>query len=158
MKTIEVLTLGAALAFGMGESCPKQAMQAAASVAGCYQFERDAGAKTLGLPWGVVLEDAALGPGWPLVNDRPGVRRAVTALSAKDRADAPFGYWAAAPGDSIEVGYPGGGATVLFLAPSGKDLVGRGYAAGDVVRPGRPMGAERPSSAVVARRVLCGAS
>jgi hypothetical protein len=158
MRRIEAVALGAALAFGMGESCPNEAMQAASSIAGCYQFQYDAGAKALGLPWGVVLEDAALGPGWPLVSDRPGVRRATTALSATERADHPFGYWAPAKGDSIEIGHPGGGGFVLTLAPSGQDLIGRGYAAGDVVRPGQPMGAERPSSPVVARRVLCGAS
>jgi hypothetical protein len=157
MRAIEVTAVCAVLAFGMGESCPKQAAQAAASLVGCYQFEHDAGAKALGLPWGVVLEDAALGPGWPLVSDRPGVRRATTALSATDRADHPFGYWAPAQGDSIEIGHPGGGALVLTLTPSGQDLIGRGVAAGDAVRPGEAMG-PRPSSPVVARRVLCGAS
>ena len=151
-----MVALGAALAFGMGESCPKEAQQqAVAATAGCYQFVHDAGAKALGLPWGFVLEDAPLGPGWPLVSDRPGVLRASTALTATERADHPFGYWAP-KGDSIEIGHPGGGGIVLTLAPSGQDLIGQGVAAGDAVPMGGAMG-PRPPSPVTARRVLCGA-
>lgn len=155
MKRIEVIAVGAALVFGMAESCPKETEQAASSLAGCYQFVRDAGAKALGLPWGFVLEDAPLGPGWPLVADRPGVRRAATALSATEREDHPFGYWAP-KGDSIEIGHPGGGGIVLTLGVVGQDLVGRGVAAGDAVPMGSAPGPRAPAN-VTARRVLCGA-
>jgi hypothetical protein len=137
-------------------ACASGASSQPSALAGCYQFERNAGARALGLPWGFVLEDAPLGAGWPLVGDRPGVQRALTATSPTGRADAPFGYWAPA-GDSIEIGHPGGGGFVLTLAAAGQDLTGQGVAVGDAVPPGGAMG-PRPPAAVVARRVLCGAS
>jgi hypothetical protein len=131
---------------------------AAADAIGCYQFVRDAGATGLGLPWGFVLEDAALEPEWPVLGRAPDARRALTATSATARADHPFGYWVRTPGDTIEVGYPGfGGGFVLRLAPSGQDLIGLGRPVGDAVAPGQPTGL-RPALAVTARRVLCGAS
>ena len=131
---------------------------AAADPIGCYQFERGAGATELGLPWGFVLEDAALESEWPVLRRAPDARRAQTATSATERLDHPFGYWARIQGDSIEVGYPGfGGGFMLRLAPSGQDLVGIGRPVGDAVSPGQPLG-PRPALAVTARRVLCGAS
>ena len=124
---------------------------------GCYQFERDAGAAALALPWGVELENEPLGAGWPLMADLAGVRRARTASGPVERDDHPFGYWRPASGDSIEVGHPGGGGVTLMLAPRGQDLIGSGTASGDALRLGAAPGARTPAP-VVARRVLCGAS
>jgi hypothetical protein len=146
----------AVVALGLtAAACPPARMEGALPL--CFQFERNVGARTLGLPWGFVLEDEALDAGWPLLSERVGVRRALTATSPAGRADNPFGYWAPAAGDSIEIGHPGGGGVVLTLARSGQDLVGQGVAAGDAVPVGGTMGPRAPV-AVTARRVLCGAS
>ncbi|MSR37134.1 MAG: hypothetical protein EXR95_10935 [Gemmatimonadetes bacterium] len=149
------LSLGSVLVLTLGWSCAS--VPPADPAVGCYQFERNAWARTLGLPWGLVLEDAGLGTGWPLLADRTDVRRAATATSPTQRADHPLGYWAPAAGDSIEVGHPGGGGLVLTLARSGRDLIGRGVAAGDAVPLGGASGPRAPVT-VVARRVLCDAS
>jgi hypothetical protein len=146
------VTVTAALA-----ACASGASSQASELAGCYQLERNAGARALGLPWGFVLEDEELGAGWPLVSERAGVQRARTATSPTGRADVPFGYWASAAGDSVEIGYPGGGGVVLTLASTGQDLIGQGVAVGDAVPLGGAMGPRAPV-AVTARRVLCGAS
>ena len=131
---------------------------AESGVAGCYQFERNAEARELGLPWGIELRADALAPGSPVLDRAPDARIAETATSPSARQDHPFGYWARVAGDSIEIGYPGpGGALVLRLAPSGQDLIGAGRAVGDVRRPGDPAG-PRPPLGVAARRVLCGAT
>lgn len=154
----ELAAVAAAVSLGLGTSCPQQPLaQAASGLVGCYQFERDAGARALGLPWGVELQEAGLGPGWPLLSDRAGVRRAATATSATAREDHPFAYWAPATGDSIEVGHPGGGGIVLTLAAIGADLIGGGVPAGDAVPLGGSMKPRTPVP-VVAHRVLCGAS
>jgi hypothetical protein len=147
--------LAAALTLALG-ACASGASSQPSALAGCYQLERNPGARTLGLPWGFVLEDTPLGPGWPLVADR-GARRALTATSATGRADNPFGYWAPAAGDSVEVGHPGGGGVGLRLGRAGPDLTGRGVAVGDAVPIGGAMGPRAPA-AVAARRVTCGAS
>lgn len=150
--------LALAVAFGIGWSCgPARMVQSASSPVGCYQFERGPGARALGLPWGVELEDVPLGPGWPLTTGIEGVRRALTETSPTERADHPFGYWRGIAADSVEIGHPGGGGVVLTLAREGQDLIGRGVAAGDAVSLGGPLG-PRPPEPVVARRVLCGAS
>ena len=154
-RSARAAALNVAMTAAMG-ACASGASSQPSELAGCYQFERNAGARTLGLPWGFVLEDGELGPGWPLVADRVGVQRALTATSPTGRADFPFGYWAPA-GDSIEIGHPGGGGFVLTLAPQGQDLIGQGVAVGDAVPLGGAMG-PRPPAAVIARRVLCGAS
>ena len=148
------------LAGALGAACAGAQQPAAESVVGCYQFVQDAGARALGLPWGFVLEEAALEPGWLVSASTPDARRALTATSPTARQDFPFGYWArtGVQRDSIEVGYPGGGGGfALRLAPSGPDLVGLGRAVGDAVAPGRPAG-PLPPTPVTARRVLCGAS
>lgn len=155
MSRLRATALLSALA-ASGAACPAPQDGVVAELPACFQFERNAGARALGLPWGFVLEDEALGSGWPLVADRPGVRRARTATSPTERADQPFGYWAPA-GDSVEIGYPGGGGVVLTLSPQGQDLIGQGVAVGDAVPLGGAMG-PRPPHPVVARRVLCGAS
>lgn len=127
------------------------------AVAGCYQFRWDAGARALGLPWGLVLLDEPLGEGWLVARQFPAARRAETATSPTGREDHPFGYWRRTSGDSVEVGHPGGGAGfVLTLAPEGRDLVGRGAAVGDALAPGQPPGPAAPRP-VVAFRVVCGA-
>ena len=144
-----------ALSVGLVWSCAS--VPVTDPVVGCYQFERNSGARTLGLPWGVVLEDGPVGAGWPLLADLEGVRRARTATSPTGRADHPFGYWHVTPNDSLEIGYPGGGGLVLSLIRQGQDLVGEGIAAGDALPFGAPLGPRTPAP-VVARRVLCGAS
>jgi hypothetical protein len=139
----------------VGCASAQQADEAAA--AGCYQFERDAAARALGLPWGIELHEAALPPGSPVLDRSPDARVAETATSPTARQDHPFGYWVRVAGDSLEIGYPGpGGAFVLRMARHGQDLIGLGRAVGDVVRPGDPAG-PRPALGVTARRVLCGA-
>ncbi len=128
---------------------------------GCYQFEQGAGARTLGLPWGVELDGEPLGPGWPLMDDLAGVRRARTATGPIARDDHPLGYWRPAAGDSIEIGHPGGGGVALMLSPRGQDLIGTGTANGDAIPLGSapdPRVARAAPAQVVARRVLCGAS
>ena len=144
-----------ALSVGLVWSCAS--VPATDLVVGCYQFERNSGARTLGLPWGVELEAAPVGAGWPLIADLEGVRRARTATSPTGRADHPFGYWHLTPADSLEIGYPGGGGIVLSLIRQGQDLIGEGIAAGDVLPFGAPLGRRTPAP-VVARRVLCGES
>ena len=144
-----------ALAVGLTWSCAS--WLSPDPVVGCYQFERNSGARSLGLPWGIELEAAEVGEGWPLIASLEGVRRARTATSASGRADHPFGYWHLTPADSLEIGYPGGGGIVLSLGKEGQDLVGQGTDAGDVLPFGAPAGPRIPAP-VVARRVLCGAS
>ena len=125
-----------------------------ASVAGCYQFRYDEAAKTLGLPWGVVLLDEPIEPGWMVGMRFENVMTAETATSATGREDHPFGYWRTTAGDSIEIGHPSGfGGFTLVMAPAGQDLVGTGRAVGDAVAPGQT----RPELRVTALRVLCGA-
>jgi len=131
--------------------------QSASSLAGCYQFRWDAGARALGLPWGVVLLDEPLAEGWPATASLEGVQRAVTATSPTGRDDHPFGFWRPTSADSVQIGHPGGGGFTLTLAPDGPDLVGQGRAVGDAVGPGSgPAGAgTRQAHPVVAHRVLC---
>ena len=122
---------------------------------GCYQFYRDEGARVLGLPWGLELFDEPLGGGWMVTMRFPNVMKALTATSAAEREDHPIGYWREVPGDSIELGHPGGGGGyTLLLTLNGQDLVGRATAVGDAGIPGQP----RPTRAVTAYRVLCGAT
>ena len=147
--------VAAALSVGLVWSCAS--VPFADPVVGCYQFERNSGAQTLGLPWGVELEAVPVGAGWPLIADLEGVRRARTATSPTGRADHPSGYWHLTPADSVEIGYPGGGGIVLSLSKQGQDLVGEGIAAGDVLPFGALAGPRTPAP-VVALRVLCGAS
>lgn len=157
MKRGGRVAVAAAVALGLGAGCPQQERaRAAGALVGCYQFERNAGARALGLPWGVELQESGLGPGWPLLSDRAGARRAATATSATAREDHPFAYWAPAAADSIEIGHPGGGGIVLTLAVIGADLIGAGAAAGDAVPLGGSLQPRAPVP-VVARRVLCGA-
>ena len=144
-----------ALCSALVASCAS-APPAERDAAGCYQFERNDGARALGLPWGFELDAAPLGQGWPLLTDREGVKRARTATSPTGRDDHPFGYWWESARDSVEVGYPGGGGITLRLARRGQDLLGQGTAAGDAAPVGGP--APRTPAPVVARRVLCGAS
>jgi hypothetical protein len=151
-----LLAATAALLAGGCASAQQQAADVAA-VVGCYQFERNAGARELGLPWGVELHETALPPGALVLGRAPDARVAETATSPTARQDHPFGYWASALGDSLEIGYPGpGGGFVLRLTRTGQDLVGLGRAVGDALRPGDPAG-PRPALGVTARRVLCGA-
>jgi len=127
----------------------------AAALAGCYQFRWDAGARALGLPWGVVLLDEPLAEGWPLTASLEGVRRAVTATSPSGRDDHPFGFWRPTSADSVQIGHPAGGGFTLTLAPDGPDLVGQGRAVGDAVAPDQDRAGARQTHPVVAQRVLC---
>jgi hypothetical protein len=134
--------------------CASLADQPSGDLAGCYQFRYDEGAKALGLPWGIVLLDQPIEPGWLVGTRFEGVMKAETATSATGRADHPFGYWRMV-GDSLEIGHPSGftGYTVTLL-PEGRDLVGAGRAIGDAGRPGET----RPTLPVTANRVVCGAT
>jgi hypothetical protein len=126
-----------------------------AELAGCYQFRWDEGARSLRLPWGVVLVDEPVGYGWMITMRYEDVKLALTATSPTEREDHPLGYWRVTAQDSVELGHPGGGAGfTLTLAPAGQDLVGVGRTVGDVLQPGETP----PSNPVTAYRVLCGAT
>nr|NIP58840.1 hypothetical protein [Gemmatimonadota bacterium]NIR79223.1 hypothetical protein [Gemmatimonadota bacterium]NIT87884.1 hypothetical protein [Gemmatimonadota bacterium]NIU31739.1 hypothetical protein [Gemmatimonadota bacterium]NIU36356.1 hypothetical protein [Gemmatimonadota bacterium] len=129
-------------------------LAAQASPAGCYRFEDTTGGDALGLPWGVILEDEPLGEGWPLMDRFDDVHRARTLASETRRTDHPFGYWRPIPGDSIEIGYPGGGGVTLRVAPADGGLAGSGRGGGDAMRPGETPG-PRPAQPVEAERTPC---
>lgn len=105
--------------------------QAPATLVGCWYFDRDAAATALNLPWGVRLSGEVL-TGWPLVEARGAPHLAAT-LSPEGEVDHPFGYWMHMPGDSIEIGYPGGGGLVLHLAAGEMAMTGNARAVGDVI-------------------------
>jgi hypothetical protein len=134
--------------------CASMADSAGQELAGCYQFRYDQGAKGLGLPWGVVLLDEPIEPGWMVGMRFENVMTAQTATSATEREDHPFGYWRLA-GDTVEIGHPSGftGFTLTLLS-QGRDLVGTGRAIGDAGLPGET----RPTQPVTAYRVVCGAT
>lgn len=117
---------------------------------GCWYFERDDAARALNLPWGVRLTADTL-TGWPAIERRGGARRAAT-LTPDGDADHPFGYWMALPGDSIEIGYPGGGGLLLRLAAGDVAMTGEAHALGDVLAPGAP---PRPVRTVRLARAQC---
>lgn len=139
---------------GEGAEGAEGAALAQASPAGCYRFEETEGSDALGLPWGVILEEEALGEGWPLMGRFEDVRRARTLASETRTTDHPFGYWRPVPGDSIEIGYPGGGGVTLTVAPTDDGFAGRGRGAGDALRPGEAPG-PRPAHPVEGLRVSC---
>jgi hypothetical protein len=142
----------------LATACASAGSRDAVADAGCYQFRWDAGAKALGLPWGVVLLDEPLESSWPVSRRDPSAKKALTATSESGRADAPFGYWLLTSSDSVEIGHPGGlGGFSIRLGRSGEDLVGRGSPVGDVLRPGETPG-PRPAQQIVAQKVLCSAS
>lgn len=102
----------------------------------CYYFERNEGARTLNLPWGIRLSRDTLGRGWLITAQREEVRAAET-LTGSGTQDHPFGYWWEVPGtDSLEIGYPGGGGIVLDVLWLDSRLEGTAMDAGDVVQPG----------------------
>ena len=142
------------VALTLTSACASLHDQPGSDVVGCYQFRYDQGAKNLGLPWGLVLLDEPIAPGWMVGMRFENVMAAETATSPTERADHPFGYWRVTEADSIEIGHPSGfGGFTLALAPEGKDLVGTGRPVGDASPPGQP----RPVERVTAYRVLCGA-
>jgi hypothetical protein len=103
-------------------------------LAGCWYFERDAAAERLQLPWGVrLLEDTLTG--WPALQQRPGVRRALTLLRPGEEEPFPFGYWLPLGSDSVEIGYPAGGGLLLELAVSAERLSGGALELGDAQPP-----------------------
>lgn len=126
-------------------------------LAGCYRFERNAGAEELRLPWGLLLRTQPLEEGWPSMQRFDDVHAALTLESASRWVDHPFGYWRPTEGDSVEVGHPGGGGVVLVLAPEpeGDGLAGRARDAGDVIRPGQDVPG-RASHPVRLSAVECG--
>jgi hypothetical protein len=139
----------------LAAGCASMSARPEAALAGCYQFRWDQGARSLRLPWGVVLRDEPVGYGWMITMRYTDVKLALTAISPTARDDHPFGYWRVTEQDSVELGHPGGGAGfTLTLAPVGQDLVGVGRAVGDVLQPGETP----PSSLVTAYRVLCEAT
>jgi hypothetical protein len=71
-------------------SCATTPGPAAEALTGCYYFEQDATAQALRLPWGVRLLADSLS-GWPAIQQRPDVRRAVTLTGTASTAAYPFG-------------------------------------------------------------------
>jgi hypothetical protein len=129
-------TIGLYLAaFSLAAACASAGSGAAARIAGCYYFERDAAADQLQLPWGVRLLDRPL-EGWPLARQYEGVRVATT-LTGQDEADHPFGFWRPLNGDSIQIGYPAGGGLSLRLDIQPGRLAGTAHPVGDAL----PLGA-----------------
>lgn len=104
---------------------------------GCYYFEQDDVARQLQLPWGIRLLDRPL-DGWPAVQQY-GDARVATTLTGRDEIDHPFGYWRGLTGDSILVGYPGGGGLSLRLTPDSGGITGTARPVGDAtLAPQRP--------------------
>lgn len=93
---------------------------------GCWRFERDEVARELRLPWGVHLLDRPL-EGWPAMEELEDTRAATSLTESAEARDYPFGYWRlVAAGDSVRLGYPGGGGLVadLGITPTGSDPEG----------------------------------
>lgn len=130
---------------------PRNAATQAGDVAGCWYFERNAGADALNLPWGVRLTADALDENWPAMNGRD-ARHAATLTTGGD-ADHPFAYWLASAADSIEVGHPGGRGLVLDLHVSDTSLAGSARAVGDALPLDGP--AARSAQAVRLTRARC---
>lgn len=104
-------------------------------LAGCYYFETGEVAQRLRLPWGVRLVADTIG-GWPALQQRSGVQRAVTLVAPGQEAAHPFGYWLPLDGDSVEIGYPAGGGLLLALAAGPTHLTGTVTPVGDALPPG----------------------
>lgn len=122
------------------------------TVAGCYQFERTAESRELGLPWGVDLFDIALEGATP--EEAPTRHEARTRLSPERVSDTPFDTWWRTAGDSVRIAYSRGGSTVLSLVHESRRLVGTGRAVGDAVALGQDFGPRDPVP-VVAHAVVC---
>jgi hypothetical protein len=135
----------------LAPACASTSESAAQSLSGCFFFERDDTARELRLPWGIRLTESALGD-WPAMRDREDVRVATT-LNETRETDTPFGYWIP-QGDSVEVGYPGGGGMVLELEVTETHLVGTARPVGDVLTPGTEPGA-RPARPVRLLHARC---
>jgi len=154
MRPHVILTLAAA-ALTSAACAGNAAPPGGPELPGCYYAERNEAARVLGLPWGIELLTDSL-TGWPAIQQLAGVRQART-LTPAGPQDHPFGYWRPlAAGDSVELGYPGGGAVLLELAVSadGHTLDGTGRALGDA----RPIGAPRQDTAVapvILRQARC---
>lgn len=119
----------------LASACASTPDPAPDRLTGCYYFEPDATAQRLRLPWGVrLLADTV--EGWPAVQQRAGVRRAVTLMAPGEEATHPFGYWLPLKGDSLEIGYPAGGGLVLVLAAGPTHLTGTVTPVGDALPPG----------------------
>lgn len=117
----------------------------------CYQFERNAAADRLGLPWGVVRTHDYLDP------PGPGARHVAMTLSGPDtRDDYPIGYWRHVEG-GLEFGANGMGPLSLTLQPSGLSMTGTGRFVGDALPAGGGTINRSPVSGVVAQQVMCGA-
>lgn len=136
--------LGGACASGPGGG------ETVAELPGCYQFQRTAEARELGLPWGFDLLEGDLS-GWP---NLPDGRTARTRVTADSTADHPFAFWRPLAGDSIRVGHPGGGGFSLSLVRDGLALRGTARPVGDAVRLGESFGLRDPRP-VVAWKVVC---
>lgn len=116
---------------------------------GCWRFERDSVARALSLPWGVRFLERRLA-GWPAMEGLEDVRAAATLTDSTLARDYPFGYWRlTAGGDSIQMGYPGGGGLVADLAfnpgeddATGARLDGTVRGVGDVVPLDSPVRAD----------------
>lgn len=121
-----------------------------AELAGCYYFDQDDVARDLRLPWGFRLQGRSLSAeAWPAVGQLEGARVAST-LNARAEADHPFGHWQPLAGDSILVGYPGGGGLSLRLAPVTDGLGGTAHPVGDAT-----LARDRPAYAVHLIRARC---
>lgn len=95
---------------------------------GCFYFQQDTTGE-IRLPWGIRLLPDSL-QGFPAMASYEGVRQAAT-LTPEGDADHPFGHWRPLAGDSIHVGYPGGGGISLRLATRPDTLSGTARGVGD---------------------------
>ena len=127
------------------------------SLLGCWRFERDEVARELRLPWGVHLLDGAL-EGWPAMEGLEDTRSATSLTESAEERDYPFGYWRLlAGGDSVRLGYPGGGGLVADLGitpPAGGTdaaLDGTVRGVGDVVPLDAPVEADVRRTVILTR-------
>lgn len=145
------LTITASILLLVALACAHGADRAAApDPIGCWYFEQDDAARQLVLPWGVRLAADTL-TGWPAMDARGGARVAAT-LAPGEELGHPFGYWLELSGDSIQVGYPGGGGLSLRLEVSESVLQGSARPVGDALPLNAPA---RTTHAVRLTRAMC---
>lgn len=128
--TLRRIALALSLAVAGSVACASTPGASSQALVGCFYFQQDDAARDLGLPWGVELTGDSL-TGWPSLDQQPETYVATTLRGPDETRDFPFGYWQSQPGDSVRIGYPGGGGLVLELTGSDDELSGIARPVGD---------------------------